>query len=350
MGKDDQPALSDGGLKQLVFPARWPATLALLGTGLILYLAPRLFLGIHWRTLGPGRWSIVALIMAISLLPAVRRGIFRLMDKLRWPTPGGRTAMAIVLAVIATLYFITTAFDQGRDLFPKTHDDQSYLLQMRMLAQGRLWMPEHKLADFFDTFYVLSHPKYASLYFPGTALLYVPTIWLSLPTWLMPVCVAGWIVGLLYRIVAEVLDGAAAVLASAVLASLSWFRVYSVLLTSHEPMLLLGMLLIWSWLRWRRHHSRGWLIMAGIFLGWGMITRPADALCFAIPLALASGWRPRQSRLPKRAGGEGAKKWTTVPPRRRGLSVRVRQMMAAGILVFAGTPLSWAFSSFSITA
>ena len=63
-----------------------------------------------------------------------------------------------------------------------------------MLAEGRLWMPKHELADFFDTFYVLSRPKYASLYFPGAALLYVPTVWLGLPTWLMPIGVAGAIV------------------------------------------------------------------------------------------------------------------------------------------------------------
>ena len=27
-----------------------------------------------------------------------------------------------------------------RDLFPKTHDDCSYMIQMQMLARGRLWM------------------------------------------------------------------------------------------------------------------------------------------------------------------------------------------------------------------
>ena len=71
------------------------------------------------------------------------------------------------------------------------------------------------------------------------------------------------------------------------LASLSWFRVYSVLLTSHEPMLLLGLLLVWAWLRWRRGRRRGWAWAMGVFAGWGAITRPADALCFAVPVGCA---------------------------------------------------------------
>src|SRR5205085_1281309 len=148
-------------------------------------------------------------------------------------------------------YFIFTAFHQERDLFPKTHDDQSYLIQMQMLAHGRLWMPQHPLADFFDTFYVLARPKYASLYFPGAALMYVPTIWLHLPTWLMPALVAGAIVGLVYRLVTEIIDGVAGALAAVLMVSLSWFRMFSVLLTSHEPVLLMGLLLVWAWLRWR---------------------------------------------------------------------------------------------------
>ena len=78
--------------------------------------------------------------------------------------------------MLATAYFVFTAFYQDRDLFPKTHDEGSYLLGMRMLATGRLWMPRHELADFFDTFYVLNEPVYASLYFPGTALMYVPAV------------------------------------------------------------------------------------------------------------------------------------------------------------------------------
>jgi len=237
--------------------------------------------------LGAARWLIVAVAAAIAALPAVAARVNRLIALLESPSPARRRAIAISIAVVATLYLIATAHLQGRDLFAKTHDDQSYLIQMQMLARFRLWMPQHPLADFFDTFYVIGKPVYASLYFPGAAMLYVPTIWLDLPTWLMPACAAGACVGLLYRIIAEVVDGASALLASLALVSLEYFRVFSVLLTSHEPMLLLGLLLTWAWLRWRRSERRWpWALAMGIFAAWGAITRPADAVCFALPVGL----------------------------------------------------------------
>jgi len=68
-------------------------------------------------------------------------------------------------------------------------------------------MPQHELADFFDTFHILVRPVYASIYFPGTALLYVASIWLNLPPWVMPLLAAGASVALLYRVISELVDG-----------------------------------------------------------------------------------------------------------------------------------------------
>ena len=269
----------------------------MLGVGLALWLGLWLMQDksspeLAWW-LGPWRWAAVALLTAVGALPAVHLRLAKAMDRLAEAgrSPSVRLKMAVVLAVVAALYFAATAHLQGRDLFPKTHDDQSYLLQMRLLASGRLWTAAPAHPDFFDSFYVITRPVYASLYFPGAALMYVPTIWLNLPTWVMPICVAGAIVGLFFRIVAELVDAPAALLAAMGLVALSWFRIYSVLLTSHEPMLLLGLLMIWGCLRWRRadgaRRRAGWAVVIGIIAGWAAITRPADALCFATPIAVA---------------------------------------------------------------
>ena len=252
---------------------------------MLLYLLLASAGGVHG--IGSRRWIVVAAAAGAALTPPAA-GVGLRGAGGDPPANASRPgAGAVVVGLLAAAYFVFTAVHQGRDLFPKTHDDQSYLLQMRMLAGGRLWMPQHELADFFDTFYVLVRPKYASFYFPGAALLYVPTIWLGLPTWLMPAAVAGAVVGLVYRLTCELLDGAAALLAAVVLTSLSWFRVYSVLLTSHEPMLLLGLLMMWAWLRYRRGRRPGWLLAVGAFAGWGAVTRPVDALCFAVPIGVA---------------------------------------------------------------
>lgn len=239
--------------------------------------------------LGAARWLIFAGGAGLALLPPVRRAINALLDRVRRPSPSAAERTAVAVAFVAAGYFLFTALHQDRDLFPKTHDEGSYAIQMRMLAGGRLWMPQHPLADFFDTFYVITRPVYASQYFPGTALMYVPSVWLGWPSWLPPLLASGAIVGLVYRLVTDLVDGAAGLLAALMMVSLNLFRMLSVLLFSQVPMLLLGLLTVWAWMRWRRSKKYAWLAAVGAFAGWGAITRPADALCFAIPVGAAIG-------------------------------------------------------------
>jgi hypothetical protein len=291
-------------------------TLALLASGAALWaLVEWSARARHGHGPGPVRWALVAAAVALASAPAVRRAVNGLLDRIRHPSPRALDRATLGVALGSTCYFVLTAFLQDRDLFPKTHDEGSYVIGMRMLARGRLWMEAHPLADFFDTFYVIVKPVYASLYFPGTALLYAPGDWLNWPTWVMSVVLSGAAVGLLYRIITELVDGAAGALAALMMVSLSWFRMLSVLVFSQVPMLLLALLLIWAWLRWRRDGKLGWALAMGMFAGWAAIVRPLDALCYAIPVGVAvladlyRGRGRRPSPLPSPGvPGEGEKR------------------------------------------
>ena len=204
------------------------------------------------------------------------------------PSPDIAAAPDVVLiSIIAAVYFLLTAIRQDRDFFPKTHDECSYAIQVRQLAIGRLWLPPHPLADFFDSFYLLARPVYASMYFPGTAMLNVPGAWLHAPTWLIPLFIAATVVGLTFTIVCELTDGLGGVIAVILVVSLSWFRMHSMMLMSQLPLLLFGLLAFWAWLRWRHDGRWGWLLLIGITCGWAAITRPLDAICFAVPVGVA---------------------------------------------------------------
>ena len=257
----------------------------MLSFGVLIWVA--LYWSDYRRPIGMARWGVIVLAGLIALVPAVSRKINKVLDRIGHPSARTKRIAAIVIALAAAGYFILTAVEQDRDLFPKTHDDNSYFLQMQMLAHGRLWMPPHPLADFFDTFYILVRPVSASQYFPGTALLYVPTVWLHLPTWLMPVVAAGAVVGLVYRILTELIDGAAGAIGAIWIASLSEFRMTSILLMSQVPALLFGLTMILGWLCWRRNQRWLWLPLIGGAAGWAAITRPVDALCFAVPVGAA---------------------------------------------------------------
>ena len=146
-----------------------------------------------------------------------------------------------------------TAIYQHRELFPKMHDERMHLLQVQMLARGRLWMPPHAVADSFESFHIFVKPVYASIYFPGASLLHVPAAWLALPYAVLAAASSrAACAAMMYRVVAELLDDVAGLLAALMLCSLTQFRYVSTIVVSHPAMLLLGLSMIWAWLRWRR--------------------------------------------------------------------------------------------------
>ncbi|MEA2710227.1 MAG: hypothetical protein QOF78_2828, partial [Phycisphaerales bacterium] len=195
--------------------------------------------------------------------------------------------LALGIALAAVVYLYATAVLQQRDFIAKFHDEHMHLIQMQMLSIGRLWMPPHPLADFFDTFHILVRPVYASIYFPGTALMYVAGVWLNLPPWVMPLAVAGATVGLLYRVVSELIDGVAGLLAVLLLLSLPAFRFQSLVLMSHGVIMVLGLAIVWAYLHWRRTRALRWAAVLGALCGWAAITRPFDAIAYVTPVAVA---------------------------------------------------------------
>jgi len=235
------------------------------------------------------QWELIAAAAVVGCVPPLRASIAKALDRIRWPSPTQRFCAAIVISISASALFLVLAYAQSWDFILRYQDEHSYAIQVQMMARGRLWLPPipPEVADFISSFALFISPAYGSMYFPGTALMYAPTIWLHLPFWAMPVIFAGACVGLTYRVIAELIDGVAGLLAALMMTSLPAFRSLSLMLLSQTPMLLLGLLLACAWLRWRAQRRAAWELAIGALAGWAMVTRPLDALAHVVPVGCA---------------------------------------------------------------
>ena len=267
-----------------------------------------------WIWLAKGGTGGVAPLVAMGIAVIVAAVVMRWVPREVWgrglfaaivsPSVRTRTIIAGGLSVLAILYFFWTATLAGRGFGPVLHDEHCYIIQTRMLAHGRLWMPRHELGDFFDSFHLITDRVYASKYGPGTALFGVPAVWAGLEPWVTPLALTSLSVGLCYLVLLEMMDGVAALLGALMLPSLSMVRRVSIEVLAQAPMLFLLLLAVWAFLLWRRRKSTGWLALMSVAMGWGAITRPSDTLCLAAPLLIGMAielwgatWRRRVVQL-----------------------------------------------------
>src|SRR5262245_22422754 len=121
-----------------------------------------LILGVQfWLMLQHGYWGrnrhVIALaaIFVISVIPPISSRIARVLDATRHPSPRTRCIIGLAIALLASIYMYSTAVRQERQFALHIHDEFSYMIQIRMLLTGRLWMPAHPVGEFFESFYLL---------------------------------------------------------------------------------------------------------------------------------------------------------------------------------------------------
>lgn len=200
---------------------------------------------------------------------------------------GRKTATLIILAV-AVLLLLQAYLTRDR-LLVAMNDEHSYRIGAQMLARGRLWMPPYPsgIGDFFDAVSMITDRVYASMYFPGTALIHTPGVLPGLPDWMTSLMVASIAAGLVYLLLARLLDPSRAILGVLLLASNPTFREWSLELMSSVPTMAWTLLLLLAWLNFRDNWKLRWAALVGLAASFLAITRPLDAICLALPVGIA---------------------------------------------------------------
>ncbi len=290
-------------------PKRWNArqgfvaVLAFIGLGLCVWAYPH-SLGINPRYWGRKQFAVdddtfiqqILLFIAamIALIRPLNAIAGKVLDRLRSPSPALRRWTVLGVAVVSGMGVYLLGAVRNRVMLPVWHDESMYRMQTTFLAHGRFCMPGLPLPDFFESPYIFVHGVYGPIYFIGTALLHVPAAWLHLPYSLTPVLIASASSALLYLIVTELIDGVAGLLAVILMISLVTFRWLALVEMSHASGMMWGLVTLWAWLRWRERRGIGWAVLGGLAAGWYAITRPLDAACVVLPVAVAWAWDLRE--------------------------------------------------------
>jgi hypothetical protein len=262
--------------------------------------------GMRWL---PRSEALLVASVVVFLVPAVLAGAVglarrRAVDPLeRWFLRPDAERTAVVLAVtvaVAGAVFVARACVRGAELID---DERAYLFAARLFAHGEVGLPSPPHA--FTNPMILLEPMWTSRYPPGHSLVLAPATWIGAERWVLPV-LAGVLVVAVWSFARDSFGPRHGALA-AVLAATSPFvwAVHGTVMPFGTATTMLAVFLAAA-ARGERTKQRRWMVLAGVAVGAAFVTRPFDAVAFALPFALRTAWEAR------RPAGRPMLAWTAV--------------------------------------
>ncbi len=168
--------------------------------------------------------------------------------------------------------------------FPNSADEYSCVFLAKCFLSKKLYAATDALQEFFHFTHVGEKDgKWFSLYPPGWPLLLAVGLALGAAGWVNPLLATLTLV-LLYRIALQVADRRAALLACLWVGTSSFFLFNAGSYYSHMACLFMLTLFTWCFLR-------RWFFLAGLALGYAMMTRYLSAMAYGAPFVCYLLWQ-----------------------------------------------------------
>ena len=219
-----------------------------------------------------------------------------------------KTTVWLLLLCILALAAATAIAYGVFQAVPHLEDEHANLFQAKVFATGRLWAPgPSQPGAFFVPFVLDWEGKRFSKYPPGYSLVLALGVLAGRP-WLVNPLLGALALVATFALGREICGFSArrepeieqTVLLAAILGATSpMFLGLSSALLSHALNLLLLTIFAWAYLRstLRPSHSTLYALLAGIALGWAMLTRPLTALAYTAPFGLWAVWQLARRRV-----------------------------------------------------
>lgn len=197
-----------------------------------------------------------------------------------------------ILLVGALLAYVLS-FWMAKEVFhraPITTDEQSYLFQAHLLAEGKIKRPAPIYIEAFRYPMIIldEHAGWLSRYPPGHSLWLVPGVWAGSPYIMIALAAA---LGLALTALAAIrIGGSLPVVLVGFLLSPFFLFTYGTML-SHTSGLVATAGMLLGYILWQQTGRRGWALLAGLMWSWLFLNRTYSALLVALPFAVDALWQ-----------------------------------------------------------
>lgn len=180
-------------------------------------------------------------------------------------------------------------------------DENAYVFMAQLFASGKIYVPSppEAIRPFLENQFIINNGKTYGIYFPGHPAALAIGEWFGALHWVTTV--AGTLtVPLAFGISRRLFGRQVALLTLPMLLASPYFIFSSATLLAHSTVALLLMAFVYGALRAHENPAvLRWWLLAGVTLGWAVLTRPFSAPVFVLPWLVWLGlkvWRLRSRR------------------------------------------------------